>query len=31
MVQSLTDSVDVSTTSSIAFTPDASSGENGQY
>ncbi|OSD00529.1 hypothetical protein PYCCODRAFT_1426543 [Trametes coccinea BRFM310] len=31
LVQSITDNVDVSTTSSIVFTPDASSGENGNY
>ncbi|KAM5536813.1 hypothetical protein V8D89_009531 [Ganoderma adspersum] len=31
MVQSIVASVDLSTTSSIVFTPDASTGENGQY
>ena len=31
MVQSIVTSVDLSTTSSIVFTPDASTGENGQY
>ncbi|KAI0718604.1 hypothetical protein C8T65DRAFT_570394 [Cerioporus squamosus] len=31
MVQSISDSVDVSKTSSIVFTPDASVGENGAY
>ncbi|TBU38982.1 hypothetical protein BD309DRAFT_970729 [Dichomitus squalens] len=30
-VQVITQSVDVSTTSSIVFTPDASTGQNGQY
>ncbi|KAI0767291.1 hypothetical protein C8Q74DRAFT_946760 [Fomes fomentarius] len=31
LVQSIVDSVDVSTTSSIKFTPEASVGENGKY
>ncbi|KAI9056499.1 hypothetical protein FKP32DRAFT_1599234 [Trametes sanguinea] len=31
LVQSISDNVNVATTSSIVFTPDASSGENGNY
>lgn len=31
LVQSISDSVNVASTSSIVFTPDASVGENGAY